>query len=133
MRRLGGVIAVAALTLLAGCGGDETSQAAGTDFSPLTAEGYVRVKTRANVQSHPALVQRDLTEPDVNCVEVDPDEDTPTGTARFRCQARVSAEEGGVVAHETWEVVVGQEPTTGDLTVRSARRTDSNIPSAPQP
>ncbi len=122
-----------ALVLVTGCGGDETAQSAGTDFSPITAEEYVRIKSLNNVQSHPSLVLREIASPEVECVEVEPDEDTPTGTARFRCNADVTTEDGERVAHERWELVVGQEPTTGDLAVRSADRISGSIPPAPNP
>lgn len=131
MRRLWGVMAVAAVALVAGCGGE--SGATEEEFSPAIAEEYVTLEARADVMSNPKLVVQNLESPSVDCRERPEKPDTPPGAALFNCKVKVVDKKDKQVARQTWEVLVAQDQTTRETIVREARRLRSTIPKAPLP
>lgn len=132
MRRLWGVMAVAAVALVAGCGG-ESGATEEQEFSPAIAEEYVALEARADVMSNPKLVVQNLESPSVDCRERPEKPDTPPDGALFNCNVEVVDKRDKQVARQTWEVLVAQDQTTRETIVREARRLRSTIPKAPVP
>ncbi len=123
-------IAAGACVLFAGCGATTSDEG---DFDPATAERFIRNKARADVQSNPALQQKDPEDPTVECREGQADEDPTEEEARFTCEVMVVGEDGTPLAQQTWKAEVELDTGTGDTVVRSSRRVATTITPAPTP
>ncbi len=127
MRCRPGLIAIAALLLVPGCGGNDPAE----EFNPTVAEEFIQDKAVADVRSDPALTLKQPEEPVVMC-DLDEAEEVAEAS-RFLCDVTIAAEGGEQLGTQTWEAIVERDPGSSDALVRSVRRLESSIDPAPVP